>query len=279
MKKNELISIWKNMYNLDSRTINQVLEFILNLSKEKIFILGDIDKNFDAEIISIFKKLSEWYPLAYIINEVNFFGYTFYVDENVLIPRYDTEVLVKAIINTRKEWKISLIDLWTWSWIIPISILKAGDLLIEECIAMDLSRQALDVARKNIELNWLKKQIKLVISDFRQFDFEQFKDRELIISANLPYIREWDFKNMDFWVYNYEPELALYWWKDTWFELYEELIEILIKKTKIFKNLILFIEIWFDQYEYSTSFLDKKRLKFEYFKDTNNIYRVIKVLF
>jgi hypothetical protein len=47
------------MYNLDSRTINQVLEFILNLSKEKIFILGDIDKNFDAEIISIFKKLSE----------------------------------------------------------------------------------------------------------------------------------------------------------------------------------------------------------------------------
>ena len=85
-------------------------------------------------------------------------------------------------------------------------------------------------------------------------------------------------KNMDFSVFQFEPSIALYGWKETWFELYEELINILTEKRELFKSLTLFIEIWFDQYEISKNYLLKKWLKFEFFKDTNNIHRVIKIM-
>jgi hypothetical protein len=83
---------------------------------------------------------------------------------------------------------------------------------------------------------------------------------------------------MDFWVYNFEPKLALYGWKETWFELYEGLITLLIERRNLFNSLVLFIEIWFDQFDVSNVYLSKNWLKFEFFKDTNNIHRVIKII-
>jgi len=79
----------------------------------------------------------------------------------------------------------------------------------------------------------------------------------------------------------YEPELALYWWKNTWFELYEQLFRECFQFKKIYKlnKLIIFFEIWFDQYEYSLNYLKKLDLVFEYFKDNNWINRCIKIVF
>jgi len=74
---------------------------------------------------------------------------------------------------------------------------------------------------------------------------------------------------------NHEPDLALYWWKETWFELYEKLIE---QCQKIW-NITLFIEIWFDQKEYSKSYLENKKLKNNYYKDNSWIDRCIKIIF
>jgi methylase of polypeptide subunit release factors len=86
---------------------------------------------------------------------------------------------------------------------------------------------------------------------------------------------------MDQSVYIHEPNLALYGWKDTWFELYEKLIDqiFLFKKHFSIENIIAFFEIWFDQYEYSQKYLSQKWLKFEYFQDMAKIHRCIKIEF
>jgi len=77
----------------------------------------------------------------------------------------------------------------------------------------------------------------------------------------------------------YEPKLALYWWEKTWFELYESLIHQCITLKKQFQNkkIILFIEIWFDQYKYSKQYLENIWLQWDYFKDNGWIIRCIKI--
>lgn len=285
MKKTKLINLWKEIYNLDSKTVNMVLEFVFCLSKEKVFLLEEINPIYEGQIIFIFEKLLTWYPFEYISKKVSFMGLEFFVNENVLIPRDDTEVLVKEVINFIESKNIDdseinsgwylLIDIWTWTWIIPISITKNTN--IEKIIAIDISKKAVEIAKENICRHNLEEKINLINMDFKEFDFAWFTWENIVITANLPYIKEGDFKNMDFSVYKFEPEIALYWWKKTWFELYENLIELFIEKTSLFNSLTMFIEIWFDQYEISKNYLLKKWLKFEFFKDTNNIHRVIRI--
>jgi len=104
---------------------------------------------------------------------------------------------------------------------------------------------------------------------------------DLIITANLPYIKDWDFENMDEETIKFEPDLALYWWEKTGFELYEKLIHQILKLQSInnIETIVLFIEIWFDQKEIAISFLEKLNLKFEIFKDNWGIDRCIKIYF
>lgn len=276
MKKIEIVTLWKEKYNLNSKTINMVLEFVFGLSKEKVFLLDELDEIYLGQIIFIFEKLNLWYPLAYIIKKANFMWEDFYVDENVLIPRDDTEVLVKAVIREEELTQYTLIDIWTGSWIIPISLVKKMD--FEGVYAIDVSDKAVEVAKENVFRHSLEDKVVILKNDFKKFEFELFRWKDLIVTANLPYIKEGDFKNMDFSVYKFEPKTALYGWINTWFELYEELIKILMERRNLFNTLDLFIEIWFDQYEISKKFLEEKWLKFEFFKDTNKIYRVIKIV-
>ncbi len=279
MKKQELIDIWKKDYKLDSKTINTVLRFVFNLDSKDLFLQEDFDNIYNWQIYFIFEKLSKWFPLEYIIQKADFYWREYYINENCLIPRIDTEILVKNIIDYLKKSKNDyfLLDIWTWSWVIVISILHEFISKIKWAYAIDISKKALEVAIRNAYENSLEEKINFLELDFRKFDFSLFYEKNLIIVANLPYIKNNDFVNMWWEVYNYEPSISLYWWEKTWFELYEELINILIEKKDIFKKLILFIEIWFDQFDTSKKFFEEKWLKFEIFKDTNNINRVIKV--
>jgi hypothetical protein len=85
--------------------------------------------------------------------------------------------------------------------------------------------------------------------------------------------------NMDYSVINYEPKIALYGWKNTWFEMYEKLINQCFELKKVYniEKIVLFIEIWFDQYEYSKNNLTNLWLEFEYFRDNSWIFRSIKI--
>lgn len=276
-KKHYIVNYWQKKHNLDINTIYDIIAKNLKISKKDVFMLDNINKT--RKIKKDIKKVSSWYPLAYLLKKTNFYWIDFFVNKNTLIPRNDTEVLIdQAIEQSKKLEQFSLIDVWTWSWCIPISIYK-NTKNIKSTYCFDISKKALRVCKKNIKKNNLKKKIIPYKSNLLQ-KIEQLKnlEKDLIITANLPYIKDKDYKNMDKSVIKYEPKKALYWWKKTWFELYERLImQIMNIKDKY--NITLFIEIWFDQYMYSKFFLTNLWLEFEYFKDLNNIERIIKISF
>lgn len=217
--------------------------------------------------------------INYYPNE-EFYSIPFYVDKRVLIPRNDTELLVDKVLKEIRE-DITLIDIWTWSGAIPIAIVKNSE--ISKVFALDISLEALEVAKINLEINKVQDKIQLFHSDLLEvFLYWKLKieTSNIIITANLPYIKNGDIENMDKEVLENEPHIALFWWEKTGFEMYERLIKQVFELKKIFQsNISLFIEIGFDQYEYSFQYLSSLWLKFEYFQDLNKIYRVIRIDF
>jgi len=283
MKKTDLYKIWRGQ-NIESKKIEQILLKITGLTKSQLFLIDEIDKKYLKDIKNSFYRLWNWEPLEYIIKNAEFYSLNFYVDSRVLIPRDDTEIIVDKAINTIINYKsITLIDVGTWSSCIPISIIK-NTIKVNNCYVIDISKNALEVSKKNIINHNLEKKIKQINWDLLKnilSDNSYDLKKNVIITANLPYIKNNDFENIDKETIQFEPALALYWWKNTWFELYEKLIDqsINLKKIKDLNSLTLFIEIWFDQKEYSEKYLKLLNLKFKIFKDNNWINRCIKIEF
>lgn len=189
--------------------------------------------------------------------------------------------------------KFVLIDVWTWSSCIPITILKNIKNLPQKTFALDISKDALEVAKINIEKHNLENKVVLLKSDLLEVFLNKnyiLGKKRVIITANLPYIKNWGFENMDKEVLENEPHIALFGWEKTGFELYEKLISQIFKLKKIISpidkgeinrglDIILFIEIWFDQYEYSKDYLTNLWLDFEYFKDLGWIWRCVRIRF
>lgn len=282
MKKIEIFKIWKDLW-LETNKIEKILQKITNTTKSQLFLLDKIDDLYLETIKKSFNKLVTGEPIEYIINNAEFYSLDFYVNSNVLIPRNDTEIMVDKAIETiiKYNW-VSLIDIGTWSSCIAISILKNSS-KVTNCYAIDISKKALEVSKINIEKHWLNNKIIQINSDLLKcFHWKNdfVLNKNVIITANLPYIKNEDFENMDKETIKYEPALALFWWKDTWFELYEKLIKECFKLKNIYniKSLILFIEIWFDQKEHSSKYLTNLWLEHYYYKDNWWIERCIKIV-
>lgn len=213
-----------------------------------------------------------------------FFALPFYVDSRVLVPRNDTETMIYQVLKSLNSSNFTLIDVWTWSSCIPVAILKNAKYQPQEAFALDLSLDALEVAKINIEKHYLQDKLKLLNSDLLEVflnNSQNISTKNLIITANLPYIKNWDFENMDKEILANEPHIALFGWEETGFELYEKLISQIFEIKEIYnlEQIVLFIEIWFDQREYSQDYLSNLNLKHEYFKDLGWIDRIMKICF
>ena len=292
MKKQELINLWLKIW-LNINDINEIIQKTTGLNKIKLFLLNTIEKKHINKIQQSYSIRKNWLPIEYITNKADFFWLDFFVDNRALIPRNDTELMVEQVLNQINSSPLSrgidedftLIDVWTWSCNIPIPIIKHSS-NINKCFAIETSKKALEIAKINIQKHNLENKITL----FEWNLLDNFKlntnSKNIIITANLPYIKDNDVPNIDKEVILFEPPIALYWWKKTWFELYEKLIEQILThppsgtplNTKG-RNITLFIEIWFDQHEYAKTFLESQSLKFESFKDNNWIFRCVKILF
>ncbi len=149
------------------------------------------------------KKILRNYPLDYIINKKSFFGYDFYVDENVLIPRPETEELVQWVIDDNNNSdKKKLIDLGTGSGCIGISISKAINL---DVTLADISKDALHVCKINKDI--LESNVKIIEYDLNtEFTENQFFD---IIISNPPYLDYYSKDEIDENI-NFEPHIALF---------------------------------------------------------------------
>lgn len=177
------------------------LDFALKPGKE--LTSGEKEK-FEAAIY----RLSQHEPIQYIIGETEFFGLKFKVDENVLIPRPETEELVQWILNDLRESripsKLKILDIGTGSGCIAISLAK--NLRNAEIFALDISEKALKTAKENAHLN--KVNLKFIETNILNLD--ALIGKFDVIVSNPPYVREMEKAEMHRNVLENEPDLALY---------------------------------------------------------------------
>jgi release factor glutamine methyltransferase len=182
-------------------------EAYLNTSRIDIALtpILEIRPDIEASFLKALEQLKIEFPIQYIIGETEFMDLVFEVNEQVLIPRPETEELISWILNTSsKKLNNTILDIGTGSGCIPIVLAKN---LPESSIeAIDVSVKALEIAKKNAIRN--KVHIKFIHKDILKIDALQ-NSYDVIVS-NPPYVRESEKKLMQNNVLKYEPDLALY---------------------------------------------------------------------
>ncbi len=254
-KKNKIsLKLFINKYvedNLKNKNYNindilQIASLILNIDKNMLFIDMDNIVLDEIEGKNLTKNLNMLYlehiPLQYITKKQPFYNEEYFVNNSVLIPRQDTEILVeKAIYYIEKYNLKKMIDMCTGSGCIGISILKNSNLNFAYLV--DISKSALEVARKNVALNNLESKTKIFNSNlFKKLIEEKITGIDIIVS-NPPYIPTKDIKTLNEDV-KHEPLLAL----DGGEDGMKYYVEILNEAKLVLKNNgLLIFEIGYDE--------------------------------
>ena len=200
----------KKNIQINAREAKIEADYILKfaLKKPSSFFISNqktyIEKTQEELISSILKKRIKREPLAYIFKEWDFYGETFYLDKNSLIPRQDTELMVDLVLNQfDKKSKLNILDLGTGSGVIGITLSKFyPNSLIT---ISDISPKALKVANKNIKKHKVSNVNSIESNWFVAFKEEKFFD---LILTNPPYIAKGDVHLTNLEI-NYEPSNAL----------------------------------------------------------------------
>ena len=189
-------------HRLDSEIL---LSKVLNKSREQILIrLNQNMKNTEVFAFdNLIKRRLEKEPIAYIINEKEFWSKKFLVNKNTLIPRPETELLVEHLIKNYKNKNISLLDVGTGSGCIIISLLS--ELSNSNGVGIDISSSALKIAKKNALLHEVENKIKF----YNKSIINVFNCKFDLIVSNPPYIDTKNIKNLDDDIKKYEPLIAL----------------------------------------------------------------------
>ncbi|MDQ6532047.1 peptide chain release factor N(5)-glutamine methyltransferase [Flavobacterium sp. LHD-85] len=156
----------------------------------------------------LLKHLKKEVPIQYLLGKTNFYGLDFEVNEDVLIPRPETEELVEWIINENaspeKSKKIRILDVGTGSGCIAISLAK--NLPNAEVVAIDVSKKAIETAKRNAVRNNVE--VTFVLLDILKE--EELRCQFDIIVSNPPYVRNLEKVEIKKNVLDYEPHLALF---------------------------------------------------------------------
>jgi release factor glutamine methyltransferase len=197
-------------HNIQTAKIDSevILANILNTNRINLITKQDVTLNKEQE--DLYSKLVERRkhkePVAYILNKKEFWNENYFVDKRVLIPRPETEILIelllKKIKDKNKAYKV--LDLGCGSGCLLISFLK--EMHKSQGIGVDISSNALEVAKKNIELHNLNNRAKLVRIDLLTL---HTKDKFDVIFSNPPYLSSSDYVKLSDDVKNFEPKQAL----------------------------------------------------------------------
>ena len=204
-------AITKGMIMLKSNNVESpklkarlLLQYVLDKPRQYIIVYDnkEIDKQQQWQYFVNIEKLTKGVPLQHITHRQEFMKMDFFVDENVLIPRPDTEILVEEVIKIAQKYNSPrILDLCTGSGAIAISLKKFVP--NADITAVDISEKALEIAQKNAEK--LEAKINFVKSDlFDKLDNKKFD----IIVSNPPYIRKDEIKKLSEEVQK-EPKIAL----------------------------------------------------------------------
>ena len=195
----------KNNIQTNQLDAEILLSKLMNKKRERLIV--NSDENVSNEIIknynTLLERRSKKEPIAYIVNHREFWSKDFYVNKHTLIPRPETELLCENVIKLFKDKEFNFLDIGTGTGCILLSILS--ELKKAKGIGIDISKKAIDVAKKN-SLNFnLEDRAKFIVKPFNKIFGYKF---DLIVS-NPPYIKSIDIKNLKEDVRNFEPKLAL----------------------------------------------------------------------
>ena len=233
LKKNKISSALLDSELLLSKVIKKDRKFILlNLDKE-------LDKSTQDSFKDLILKRSRGKPLAYLTGIKSFWKYDFKVNEKVLIPRPDTEIMIEQILKIYKNKNyLNFLEVGIGSGCIALSILKEKKTFLGTGI--DLSQDCIEICRYNAKKLGVNTRIKLLKSDVDNLIFRKY---DLIVS-NPPYIKKFDLKKLDREVIDYEPKLAL----DGGLEGLSVIRKVIKKSSELIKiHGKLILEIGYDQ--------------------------------
>ncbi len=257
----------KGICFLDTKTSNLDCELLLSyvLGVDREYLISNSDEKVEDNLVNLFWKyveeVSKGKPIAYILKEKEFYGIKLFVDERVLIQRPETEKLIDKVIDFIEvknfSKMISILDIGTGSGNISVALAKTLMEFKKEknivsssnnfdnsvkssfypfgITALDISNEALEVAKINIEQYGIEDKINIFQSDLLEIldDFEKYD----IIIANLPYIGEIKNKYISVSTEKYEPNIALF-GGENGLNLYEKLFQQVIDKNIQFSFLI-----------------------------------------
>ena len=242
---------------IESALLDSELLLSTVIKKDRKFILLNLDKELDQNDQDNFKDLilkrSRGKPLAYLTGTKSFWKYDFKVNEKVLIPRPDTEIIIEQVLKIYKNKDyINFLEVGVGSGCIALSMLKEKRFFFGTGI--DLSQDSIEICRYNAKKLGVNNRIKLLKSDVDNLIFRKY---DLIIS-NPPYIKKFDLNKLNREVIDYEPKMAL----DGGLEGLSVIRKVIKKSSELIKTHgKLILEIGHDQKE-----LVKKMLK------DNNFY-------
>jgi len=214
---------------------------VLGKKRETIFLNPEVYINkFSIDFFkSMIDERSKGKPIAYLIGKKDFWNYQFKINNNVLIPRPDTELLIEHALKLTKHKKgLRLLDIGVGSGCILLSILKEKKDFFGTGI--DISKKALELCKINAFSLGLHNRVKFFKTNVDNFNYGKY---DLIVS-NPPYISQIDLKNLDKEVVDFEPKLSL----DGGLDGLSIIKKVINKASKLIKiNGKLILEIGFDQ--------------------------------
>ncbi len=233
LKANKIANPYLDSEILLSESINRDKKHIILNPKE---ILENKQLN---NFNSLIERRRKGEPIAYLINKKEFWKNEFYVNENVLIPRPDTELIVDQVLKIySKNSQLQILDIGTGSGCILLSILKERTSFYGTGI--DISKKSINVSKFNANRLKLNNRVKFYNSDVDNFKIGKY---DLIVS-NPPYIELLSLKYLEKDVVNFEPKLAL----SGGFDGFSKIRKVISKaNTLIKKNGKLILEIGFKQ--------------------------------
>ncbi len=268
--KLKMISELSSIYEMDelNSILNLISEDYLKIPRSKILLADeiDLDESNQTLFLSALERLKTHEPIQYVLGKTSFMDLEFKVNNSVLIPRPETEELVRLMLKEDLDGK-EILDIGTGSGCIAISLAK--NLPNAKVTALDISSDALKVAKENAKLNNVS--IEFINADI--FEYKSDKKYDLIVS-NPPYVLESEKLLMKQNVLDFEPELALFVEDDDPLIYYYRIIKF--SNINLFKDSLLFLEINDSYSQDLTLRLNNYFYDSRLFKDFQNRFRFIR---
>ena len=233
LKRNNIFS-----YKLDSEILMSKV-----VKEERDYVILNQSKSLTNLQLINYRKLinerSRGKPISYLVGKKEFWKYEFYIEEGVLIPRPDTELIIEQVLDLSKnKSKLKLLEVGIGSGYILLSLLKEKKNFYGTGI--DISKKCIDISKINSKKLGLQNRVKFFKTDVDNFNHGKY---DLIIS-NPPYIKKLDLKYLEKDVIAFEPKIAL----DGGLEGISEIRKVINKSSELIKiGGKLIIEIAFNQ--------------------------------